>query len=1293
MSSPIAAWPWTDTEVAERVRNFCWAETPLGPLESWSSALRTAVDIVLGSPSVSWLVCGPERLLIYNDATARLCGEHHPGALGKPLPEAVPEIWKATKPLYERAFSGEGVHVRAQPLTVERDGRPTSLVFDAFLTPVHDDEGRVAYALMTGFEMSANARGEAELPPNEDHFRQLFNSIDEGFCTIEVLFGTDGSPVDYRFLEVNPAFEWHTGLSDAVGKTVRELVPQHEQHWFHIYGRIVRTGKPERFEDRADALGRWYDVYAFRIGKPEQHQVAVLFRDVMERKRAEDAVRRSEERLRSVLDGMAEGFGLMAPDFTILELNTEALRMEARPREQIIGRTHWEAYPGSEDSELGRLYKKAMAERVPVTFEHRYVWGDGHTLWLDMRAYPTADGGLAVFWRDVTERKLAEEALRDSEVKYRSLFERMGQGYCEFELIRDAGGRAIDQHYLEFNPAFERIFGIPISEARGRKASEVFPELEASWHELFDRVARTGRPERIEHPVAASRRWFEVFAYPGGGDRVIVLYEDVTERKRAEISLRESEERNTFLLKLGDHLRSASRAADILEVAARLLGEHLNASRVLFAEFDEERGIAHIFHGWFASGAQPFPTIMRFEDYEGPILDELRQGLAVRIEDTGPPFTRPDLAAIGEIGVKALLSVPLILDGKLKVNVSIHQHAVRRWTENEVRLVREVAERLWADLVRARAEASLKESEERLQLAISLAQLATWDWDIENDRVIWSPEHFRMQGYAVGEVEPSYQAWLARVHPEDRDKAEGALAQARRSGTEFVHTFRSLHPDGSVKWLSARAKFFYNATGEATRAIGVIEDITESYMAQTALRLSEERFRLMAENVRDYAIFMTDHEDRVTDWFPGAAAVYGWQADEIMGKPASVLFTPEDRAQGEPQREVDVARIAGVAPNVRWHLRRDGFRRFIEGMVTALKDTSGEVVGFVKIGQDATARRMTEDALRQSEERFRQFGEASPDVVWVRDAVTLQMEYVSPAFERVYGTSLDQLFQGDNYMSWKELIHPDDREHAAREIERVRQGGKTSFEYRIRRADGSVRWLRNTDFPLRAADGRVIRIGGIGQDITEEKENIERMNVMVRELHHRTRNLIGVVQSIVRQTFRAPAGKEECQALVNERLQALSNVQDLLNRPADEPISLETLLALELDALAAGDHAERITISGPPITLKHSAVQVLALGIHELATNARKYGFMAHPDGRLSVQWRIERADGEEEALILEWIETGVHRGNAQLRAQGYGSQLIERALPYALGGEVSYGLTEEGVSCVFRLPASKVVA
>ncbi len=132
---------------------------------------------------------------------------------------------------------------------------------------------------------------------SEKQYLTLFNSIDEGFCTVEVIFNNNNKPIDYRFLEINPAFEGQTGLVKAEGKLMRDLAPDHEEHWFEIYGKIALTGKPMRFVNEAKALNRWYDVYAFKIGEPESREVAILFNDITKFKETETELREYQDKL------------------------------------------------------------------------------------------------------------------------------------------------------------------------------------------------------------------------------------------------------------------------------------------------------------------------------------------------------------------------------------------------------------------------------------------------------------------------------------------------------------------------------------------------------------------------------------------------------------------------------------------------------------------------------------------------------------------------------------------------------------------------------------------------------------------------------------------------------------------------------------------------------------------------------------------------------------------------------------------------------------------------------------
>jgi PAS domain S-box-containing protein len=154
------------------------------------------------------------------------------------------------------------------------------------------DRGRPARLRGVVIDATLQKVAEERLRLSEERYRSLFDAIDEGVCVVEVLFDADGGPFDYRFLETNPAFVKHTGLADAIGKTVLELAPAHEAHWFQVYGRVALTGEPVRFVNEARALNRWYDVYATRVGPAELRRVAVLFNDITERRQSVDELRR-----------------------------------------------------------------------------------------------------------------------------------------------------------------------------------------------------------------------------------------------------------------------------------------------------------------------------------------------------------------------------------------------------------------------------------------------------------------------------------------------------------------------------------------------------------------------------------------------------------------------------------------------------------------------------------------------------------------------------------------------------------------------------------------------------------------------------------------------------------------------------------------------------------------------------------------------------------------------------------------------------------------------------------------
>jgi PAS domain S-box-containing protein len=338
----------------------------------------------------------------------------------------------------------------------------------------------------------------------------------------------------------------------------------------------------------------------------------------------------------------------------------------------------------------------------------------------------------------------------------------------------------------------------------------------------------------------------------------------------------------------------------------------------------------------------------------------------------------------------------------------------------------------------------------------------------------------------------------------------------------------------------------------------------------------------------------------------------------------------------------------------------------------------------------AARRARAEAALRDSEERFRQFATASTGIITIRNAKTQELEYWSPSFEEAFGDQWDPALGAGNLKDWLDIIVPEDRERTRDAIVRVQSGERVTFDYRVvRPGDGALRWTRSNTFPLLDDAGGVQRIGSICYDTTEEKASAGRLETMVAELQHRTRNLLAVLQSIVTQTLDASNDLESFKTRINERLTALSHVHRLLSRSGQEPITIGALVNLELATLGNERLPGRVDVCGPEVTLRNSTVQLLALALHELAADARRHGALATDQGRLQIRWQVEHIRSAP-YLRLIWIEERPVCVAVTPDSRGYGQELIERALPYSLGAETCYELDATGLRCSIALPLTR---
>jgi PAS domain S-box-containing protein len=253
-----------------------------------------------------------------------------------------------------------------------------------------------------------------------------------------------------------------------------------------------------------------------------------------ERDRLREQTAHAERRAARVLEQISDAHITMDGGFRILSVNPAAERALGKRRDELLGKTHWEAFPGSAGTEAERQYRLVQAERVETHFEHHYV-GEGYDVDLEIDAYPTDAEGVAVFWRDVTARRRVERARRESDARYRALFESIGQGFCVLEMIFDEQGRPVDYRFLETNAAFVRQTGL--KDPLGRTARELVPDLEAHWVEVYGRVATTGEPMRFQKGSEPMGRWFDVYAFRVGRPeerRVALLFSDISAARTAE---------------------------------------------------------------------------------------------------------------------------------------------------------------------------------------------------------------------------------------------------------------------------------------------------------------------------------------------------------------------------------------------------------------------------------------------------------------------------------------------------------------------------------------------------------------------------------------------------------------------------------------------------------------------------------------------------------------------------------------------------------------------------------------
>ena len=450
-------------------------------------------------------------------------------------------------------------------------------------------------------------------------------------------------------------------------------------------------------------------------------------------------------------------------------------------------------------------------------------------------------------------------------------------------------------------------------------------------------------------------------------------------------------------------------------------------------------------------------------------------------------------------------------------------------------------------------------------------------------------------------------------------------------------------------------------------------------MAGGAHAPAEQRVRLYETllHTTPDLVYMWDLQHRFTYANAALLAMWGMTWDEAIGKTClEIGYEPWHAAMHD--REID--QVVATRQPVRGDVPFNGTNghRIYDYLLVPVIGPSGEVEAVAGTTRDVTERKRHEEARRKSEERLAAMVDATSDLVYRTNHDWSEVDIV--------GGSLLFGRHGSLTPDWLDvLIHPDDRDLVAEAITRAR-ATQTPFsaEHRIRSEDGSWAWVSSRAVPIRPIGGDVTEWFGAATDITARRLHEEHQRLLLNELNHRVKNTLAIVQSLALQTLR---GAEDMGAACDRfeaRLHALALAHDVLTRQQWEHAPLGDIVRTAIAPSLVAD-PERFDIEGPEMQLDPQRALALSMALHELFTNAMKYGALSTRPGRVRIHWRAEAVQGRR-SLVLSWQEMDGPQVHAP-EHRGFGSRLIERGLRHDLGGDVALDFNTAGVTCRITAP------
>jgi PAS domain S-box-containing protein len=1093
--------------------------------------------------------------------------------------------------------------------------------------------------LIEGLAADITGRKQAEdaLRQSEERYRALFENMLDGYQYCQMLF-EQGKPYDFVYLDVNPIFETLTGLKNVIGRSVSQVIPgvqESNPELFEIYGRVALTGNPERFETYLPALGNWYSVSVFC---PAKEYFVAVFENITDRKRAEEALRASEARFRSIVQLSPVPIGMNDANLNITLINPAFTKAYGYTLEDLPTVNDWwlKAYPDPEYREdVSRLWFKHLEQAQLQGFfeplEADICCKDGSTRTVLSTAETMGrDGETIVINYDITERVLAAKTLQESESRARAML----------SAIPDMVFRLDSQGvFLDYKADMKDLYNQTTSIIGMRNCDIAPPEFADLIDERTRAALETGMLQTFEYSLpipGQGERNYEARMIATGKDEVTAIVRDVTGHKQVENAVKKSEEKFSKVFQISPASISIASMED---------GKYLDVNETFLQKtgFQRSEVIGHT--------STELGVWVREEDRSRYIDALLDQGVIYDFETQYRMYN-------GEI--KDFL-----------VSSTILEIESQRCSLNFILDITE----------RKQVEKQLAEAVQRLSAHMDNSPLAVIEFDPQFRVTLWSKGAERVFGWTAEEIIGQSIAEIRWVYDEDVKLVEGESTKFfSGERPRSLNVNRNYRKDGTVILCEWYSSAIYDVHGKLISVQSQVLDITdrkrdEAMLAKSTLLL-KEMGKMAHIGAWEYDVatgkqIWTDETYQIHDQHPDT---YEPNAGAEISK-----FEPES------QPILDQAFQDALEKGIPYDLDLEmvtvlGNRKWVRAICNPVIQ-DGKVIKLNGTVQDITERKKVAEALRKSEEKLKQVLEILPVGVWIADKDG-KITHGNPIGQQIWAGA--RYIGPEEFHEYKGWRLPSREPIAADEwgIARAIRKAETSREEEIEIEcfDGTHKIILNWAIPVFGMNGIIEGAVSVNQDITRRKQAEDELRqaladkeMLMRELQHRVKNSLNTVSSLLGLEEENLPDEHTRAVFASTRLRigSIAAIYEQLYRTGGiDRIDLHQYI----EHLCVGLSQSYLPASSP-LSIETSLENVLLdvkralpLGIivNELVTNALKYAFPA--DRTTAGIIRITLAQTENWARLTV-IDNGIGIPVEKNSSAGIGLELV-RMLTRQINGK-----------------------